>query len=210
MKFSRAVSRVRWFSFLESNVSETISVLVLRVVELVWVRWTTQSFYLCLSKLCSQGRPFAAGDLRAGSLPALPGSAFWYPIMSMLASMLIIGYRARLRLKPSSLLKFFLFSLMWMASFMTWSMYPDVLSKVVMLVCLVPCVHTVLCHHRLLRLVKAYVPHMSLAPGLNGSSRLSHVYLPTLTWNLVHTWDFKTQVVLAQDLYVIYMFSAFQ
>jgi hypothetical protein len=78
MKFSRAISRVRWFNFLETNVSKTISVLVLRVVELMWVRWTTQSFYLYLSKLRSQGRPFATGDLGAGSLPALPGSAFWY------------------------------------------------------------------------------------------------------------------------------------
>jgi len=34
MKFSRAISRVRWFSFVETNVSKTISVLVLRVVEL--------------------------------------------------------------------------------------------------------------------------------------------------------------------------------
>jgi hypothetical protein len=41
MKFSRAISRVRWFSFLETNVSKIISVLVLRVVELMWVRWTT-------------------------------------------------------------------------------------------------------------------------------------------------------------------------
>jgi len=49
-----------------------------------WVRWTTQSFYLYLSKLRSQGRPFATGDLRAGSLPALPGSAFW--LASMLAA----------------------------------------------------------------------------------------------------------------------------
>jgi hypothetical protein len=34
MKFSRAISRVKWFSSLETNVSKTISVLVLRVVEL--------------------------------------------------------------------------------------------------------------------------------------------------------------------------------
>jgi hypothetical protein len=33
MKFSRSTSRVRWFGFLETNVSKTISVLVLRVVE---------------------------------------------------------------------------------------------------------------------------------------------------------------------------------
>jgi hypothetical protein len=31
MKFSWAISRVRWFSFVETNVSKTISVLVLRV-----------------------------------------------------------------------------------------------------------------------------------------------------------------------------------
>jgi len=63
MKFSQAISWVRWFSFIETNVSKTISVLILRVVELMWVRWTTQSFYLYLSKLCSQGCPFATGDL---------------------------------------------------------------------------------------------------------------------------------------------------
>jgi hypothetical protein len=34
MKFSRAISWVRWFSFVETNVSKTISVLVLRVVGL--------------------------------------------------------------------------------------------------------------------------------------------------------------------------------
>jgi hypothetical protein len=39
MKFSRVISRVRWFSFLETNVSKTISVLVLKVVELMWIRW---------------------------------------------------------------------------------------------------------------------------------------------------------------------------
>jgi hypothetical protein len=32
MKFSRAISRVRWFSFVETIVSKTVSVLVLRVV----------------------------------------------------------------------------------------------------------------------------------------------------------------------------------
>jgi hypothetical protein len=37
MKFSRVISRVRWFSSVETNVSKTISVLVLRVVELMWV-----------------------------------------------------------------------------------------------------------------------------------------------------------------------------
>jgi hypothetical protein len=100
MQFSQAIiSWVRWFSFVETNVSKTISVLVLRVVELMWVRWTTQTFYLYLSKLRSQGRPFATGDLRVGSLPSLPGSAFW------LASILVIGYQARLRLKLLSLLK---------------------------------------------------------------------------------------------------------
>jgi hypothetical protein len=49
MKFSQAISQVRWFSFVETNVLKTISVLVLRVVELMWVRWTTQTFYLYLS-----------------------------------------------------------------------------------------------------------------------------------------------------------------
>jgi len=33
MKFSRAISQVRWFSFVETNVSKTISVLILRVVD---------------------------------------------------------------------------------------------------------------------------------------------------------------------------------
>jgi hypothetical protein len=41
MKFSQAISQVRWFSFVETNVSKTISLLGLRVVELMWVRWTT-------------------------------------------------------------------------------------------------------------------------------------------------------------------------
>jgi hypothetical protein len=59
MKFSRVISRVRWFSFEETNVSKTISVLGLRVVQIIWVRWTTQSFYLYLSKLRSQGCPLA-------------------------------------------------------------------------------------------------------------------------------------------------------
>jgi hypothetical protein len=61
MKFSRVISQVRWFSFIETNVSKTISVLVLRVAEIIWVRWTTQSFYLYLSKLRSQGCPLATG-----------------------------------------------------------------------------------------------------------------------------------------------------
>jgi hypothetical protein len=38
MKFSRAISRVRWFSFVETDVSKTISVLLLRVVELMRTR----------------------------------------------------------------------------------------------------------------------------------------------------------------------------
>jgi hypothetical protein len=36
MKFSQAISWVRWFSFVETNVSKTISFLVLRLVELMW------------------------------------------------------------------------------------------------------------------------------------------------------------------------------
>jgi hypothetical protein len=59
MKFSQVISRVRWFSFVETNVSKTISVLVLRVIEIIGVRWTTQSFYLYLSELRSQGCPLA-------------------------------------------------------------------------------------------------------------------------------------------------------
>jgi hypothetical protein len=35
MKFSRVISRVRWFSLVETNVSKTISVLVLKVVEII-------------------------------------------------------------------------------------------------------------------------------------------------------------------------------
>jgi hypothetical protein len=61
MKFSRVISQVRWFSLVETNISKTISVLVLRVVEIIWVRWTTQSFYLYLSKLRSQGCLLATG-----------------------------------------------------------------------------------------------------------------------------------------------------
>jgi hypothetical protein len=34
MKLSRVISRVRWFNFVETNVSKTISALVLRVVEI--------------------------------------------------------------------------------------------------------------------------------------------------------------------------------
>jgi hypothetical protein len=113
MKFSWAISWVRWFRFVETSVSKTISVLTLRVVELMWVMWTTRTFYLYLSKLRSQGHPFATGDLWVQSLPSLPGSAFW------LASMLLTGYQAWPRLKPLSLLKFFLFSLMWMAIHLT-------------------------------------------------------------------------------------------
>jgi hypothetical protein len=87
---------------------KTISVLILRVVELNWVRWTIQTVYLDVSKLCSQGHLLATGDLWVWSLPAIPHSAFW------LASMLITGDQTRLRLKPLSLLKFLLFNLMWM------------------------------------------------------------------------------------------------
>jgi hypothetical protein len=35
MKFSLAISRVRWFSFVETNILMIISVLVLRVLELI-------------------------------------------------------------------------------------------------------------------------------------------------------------------------------
>jgi hypothetical protein len=35
MKFSRVINRVRWFSLVETNVSRTISVLVLRVIEII-------------------------------------------------------------------------------------------------------------------------------------------------------------------------------
>jgi hypothetical protein len=118
MKFSRVISRVRWFSLVETNVSKTISVLVLRVTEIIWVRWTTQSFYLYLSNLRSQGRLLATWGFNVRSLLSLPGSAFW------LASILVIGNQVRLWLKPFSLLKLSLFSLMWMASFTIRYMYP--------------------------------------------------------------------------------------
>jgi hypothetical protein len=77
MKFSRVISQVRWFSFVETSVSKIISVLLLRVVEIIWVRWTTQSFYLYLSKLRSEGCPLATGGFSVRSLLSLPGSAFW-------------------------------------------------------------------------------------------------------------------------------------
>jgi hypothetical protein len=38
MKFSRVISRVRWFRLVETYISKTISVLVLRVVKIIWVR----------------------------------------------------------------------------------------------------------------------------------------------------------------------------
>jgi hypothetical protein len=101
MKFSWAISQVRWFSLVETNVLKTISVLILRVVKIIWVRWTTQSFYLYLSKLRSQGRPLATGVFSVRSLLSLPGSAFW------MASILIIGNQAWLRLKLLSLLNGF-------------------------------------------------------------------------------------------------------
>jgi hypothetical protein len=85
MKLSRVISRVRWFSLVETKVSKTISVLVLRVVEIIWVRWTTRSFYLYLSKL----RPIATGGFPVRLLLSLPGSAFWLP------SILVIGSQAR-------------------------------------------------------------------------------------------------------------------
>jgi hypothetical protein len=48
MKFSRAISRVRWFSSVETNVSKTISVLILRVVELIKVRTRTEMVFKTL------------------------------------------------------------------------------------------------------------------------------------------------------------------
>jgi len=38
------MSRVRWFSFVDTNVLKTLSVFVVRVVELIRVRWTTQLY----------------------------------------------------------------------------------------------------------------------------------------------------------------------
>jgi hypothetical protein len=45
MEFSRVISRVRWFSLVETNVSKTISVLVLRVVEIIWTRTRTEMVF---------------------------------------------------------------------------------------------------------------------------------------------------------------------
>jgi hypothetical protein len=69
MKFSRAISEVRWFSFLETDVSKTISVLVLRVVALNWVRWRRRRRSLFITDLAGQprlclgfGPPFGTHD----------------------------------------------------------------------------------------------------------------------------------------------------
>jgi hypothetical protein len=52
MKFSRVISRVRWFSLVEANVWKTISVLVLRVVEIIWVGGQpSPSIYTCQSSI---------------------------------------------------------------------------------------------------------------------------------------------------------------
>jgi hypothetical protein len=56
MKFSRAISWVRWFSFVETNVSETISVLILRVVELINYSFYALLFTFYLHK--QQGKRF--------------------------------------------------------------------------------------------------------------------------------------------------------
>jgi hypothetical protein len=52
MKFSRAISRVKWLSGEKTNVSKTISVLVLRVLVWLWLEknilsnlYLAQSFY---------------------------------------------------------------------------------------------------------------------------------------------------------------------
>jgi hypothetical protein len=55
-----------------------------------------------------------------------------------------------------------------------------------------PCVDTVLCHHRLVQLIETDVSPMFFASRLDGSPCLAHVYLATLTWNSVHARDIQT------------------
>jgi hypothetical protein len=103
MKFSRAISRVTWLSGEKTNVSKTISVLVLRV--LVWL-WLGKNI---LSNLYLAHSVYATGRW-AGSVAALPGS------MSCLNNNFVAGFQARLSVKPLSLLKFLWLSLIWIAS----------------------------------------------------------------------------------------------
>jgi hypothetical protein len=89
MKLSRAISRVKWLSGEKTNVSKTISVLVLRV--LVWL-WLGKTF---LPNLYLTQSVYATGRW-AGSIAALLGS------VSCLNKNLVPGFQARLSVKPLS------------------------------------------------------------------------------------------------------------
>jgi len=67
MKFSRAISRVKWLSGEKNNVSKSVSVLVLRV--LVWL-WLGRNF---LSILYLARSVYGTGGWES-SVAALPGS----------------------------------------------------------------------------------------------------------------------------------------
>jgi hypothetical protein len=67
--FSQAISWVRWFSFVETSILKTISVLILMVVELMWVRWTTQSFYLYLQSSILRAACLSLLTYRSGHCP---------------------------------------------------------------------------------------------------------------------------------------------
>jgi hypothetical protein len=55
-----------------------------------------------------------------------------------------------------------------------------------------PCIDTMLCHCRLIRVFETVVSHMRLASGLDGSPSLAHVYCATFTLNSVHAGDVQT------------------
>jgi hypothetical protein len=65
-----------------------------------------------------------------------------------------------------------------------------------------PFVDAVLQHHRVLRLLKIYVPHMLVMSSLNRSPSLSYVYFTTFTWKLVHTRDLQTQINIGRSQHV--------
>jgi hypothetical protein len=58
---------------------------------------------------------------------------------------LVTGFQAQLSVKPLSLLMLFWLSLIWMASLTRWSMYPDALSNIEMLLKLIWCPALMLC-----------------------------------------------------------------
>jgi len=55
----------------------------------------------------------------------------------------------------------------------------------------------VLCHCQLLRLLESDMPHVFLAPGLDGSAGLSYVNLTALTGNAVDVGDHQSYIVLS-------------